>query len=374
MFKVFKYGLLGIVGLIIAVIIAIPFFISADQIKQVVESEASKATGMPVTIETLDISVTPPSLAITNLKLTDVEGGTPKMVVESGEIAVELDPLFDGRVETSGITFRNISLRVSEAARGKEVHVVHIDEVTGAVLLNKEALTMPGWKVKLYTGQVDMEAKLTPLEGKERTLTADVVTTGIQMLPLLKDAAGQDKVSGTFNSKLKLSTSGEDEKKMQRSLKVDGPVELTNGQFEGVGLSGVAAALVHGNVTGASGAILFDTFNTQLKVRGQDIYLQNINLLSSAFNAEGFVDIKGTGALKGEIKTSGMKGLSGATLLVGGTTESPKIYPAPSSAIGGVIGATVGGPAGAAVGSKVGGVVGDAVEGVGKGIKSLFGD
>lgn len=372
--KALKYGLIGLAALLLIIVVVVPLFISSDQIKQVVEEEASKAAGMPVTVETLDISVLPPSLAITNLKVTDVKGGTPKVVVGSGAIAVALNPLFDGRVETSGITFRDIALRVSEKAKGKEVYVVHIDEVTGAILLSADTLTMPDWQAKLYNGKVDLDAKLTPLEGKARTLTADVVTTGIQMLPLLKDAAGQEKVSGTFQSTLKVSAKGADEKVMQRTLKVDGPMQLSKGQFEGVGLSGVAAALVHGNLSGSSGTILFDTFKTQLKVRGQDIYLKDINLISSAFNAEGFVDIKGTGALKGEIKTSGLKGLTGATLLVGGTTESPKIYPSASSAVGGVIGATVGGPAGAAVGSKVGGSVGDAVEGVGKGIKGLFGD
>jgi len=59
-------------------------------------------------------------------------------------------------------------------------------------------------------------------------------------------------------------------------------------------------------------------------------------------------------------------------LLVGGTTKSPRIYPAPSSLIGGTIGATIGGPAGAAVGSKIGGAAGNAVESIGSGIKGLF--
>jgi outer membrane lipoprotein SlyB len=68
-----------------------------------------------------------------------------------------------------------------------------------------------------------------------------------------------------------------------------------------------------------------------------------------------------------------MKGLSGAKLMVGGTTESPRIYPAPSSLIGGTIGATIGGPTGAAVGSKIGGAVGNTVESIGGGIKNLFG-
>jgi uncharacterized protein involved in outer membrane biogenesis len=371
--KIVRYTVIT-VGLLVLIAIATPFLIPADQIRQVVEEEATRAAGMPVKIESLSVRLIPmPSLSIKNLTMEDVKGGTPKLSVGSGSLAVELAPLFDGRAEVSSITFQDIALRVSEQAKGKNVHVVHINRVTGAIKLVEDVLLLPNWKANLYDGTVVLNARLTPLEGKKRTLTADINAVDIQMLPLMKDAVGQEKVSGTFASTLKISARGADEKVMQRSLKVDGPVNMTKGRFEGVGLSGVAAALVHGNLTGGSSAILFDVFKTQLQVRGQDIYLKDIVLDASAFNASGHVDIKGTGKLDGQINTSGMKGLSGAKLMVGGTTESPRIYPAPSSLIGGTIGATLGGPAGAAVGSKVGGAVGNTVESIGGGIKSLFG-
>ncbi len=371
--KTFRFIVIAVAAVLL-VIVATPFLIPPDQIRQVVEEEASRAAGMPVRIGSLSVTLIPvPSLAIENLTVEDVEGGTPKISVGSGSLAVELAPLFDGRAEVSGISLQQIDLRVSEQAKGKGVHLLHINRVTGAIRLTEDSLTMPNWKANLYGGDVVLNARLTPLEGKGRTLTADINAAGIQMLPLMKDAAGQDKVSGTFASTLEISAKGADEKAMQRSLKVDGPVEMSKGQFEGIGLSGVAAALVHGNVSGAGSAILFDIFRTQLKVRGQDIYLNSIDLNASAFDADGDVAIKGSGKIEGQITTSGMGGLSGAKLMVGGTTESPTIYPAPSSMIGGTIGATIGGPAGAAIGSKVGGAVGDAVEGIGSGIKGLFG-
>jgi uncharacterized protein involved in outer membrane biogenesis len=371
--KIVRYTVF-IVGVLLLIVIATPFLIPADQIRQIVEEEATRAAGMPVKIEALSVSIIPtPSLSIKKLTVEDVKGGVPKLSVGSGSLAVELAPLFDGRAEVSGITFKDITLRVSEQAKGKNVRVVHINRVTGAIKLAEDLLTLPNWKANLYDGTVVLNARLTPLEGKKRTLTAEINAADIQMLPLMKDAAGQNKVSGTFASTLKISTRGADEKAMQRSLKVDGPVKMTRGQFEGIGLSGVAAALVHGNLGGGGSAILFDVFKTQLQVRGQDIYLKEIVLDASAFNASGHVTIKGSGKLDGEINTSGMKGLSGAKLMVGGTTESPRIYPAPSSLIGGTIGATIGGPAGAAVGSKIGGAAGSAVEGIGSGIKSLFG-
>jgi uncharacterized protein involved in outer membrane biogenesis len=325
--KIVRYTVIT-VGLLLLIVIATPFLIPADQIRRVVEEEATRAAGMPVKIGSLSVSIIPtPSLSIKQLTVEDVKGGMPKLSVGSGSLAVELAPLFDGRAEVSGITFKDITLRVSEQARGKNVHVVHINRVTGTIKLAEDLLTMPNWKVNLYNGSIVLNARLTPLEGKKRTLTADINASEIQILPLMKDAAGQDKVSGTFASTLKISARGADEKAMQRSLKVDGPVKMTKGQFEGIGLSGVAAALIHGNVTGASGAILFDVFKTQLQVRGQDIYLKEIVLDASAFKASGHVAIKASGKLDGEINTSGMKGLSGAKLMVGGTTESPRIIP-----------------------------------------------
>jgi len=371
--KIVRYIVITVI-LLLLIAIATPFLIPADQIRQVVEEEATRAAGMPVKIESLSVSIIPiPSLSIKKLTMEDVKGGTPKLAVGSGSLAVELAPLLDGRAEVSGITFKDIALRISEQAKGKKVHVVHINRATGAIKLTEDMLTLPNWRVNLYDGTIVLNARLTPLEGKRRTLTADIKATEIQMLPLMKDAAGQEKVSGTFESTLNISARGADEKAMQRSLKVDGPVNMTRGQFKGVGLSGVAAALVHGNLTGGGSAILFDVFKTQLQVRGRDIYLKDIVLDASAFDATGHVTIKASGTLDGEINTSGAGGLSGAKLIVGGTTESPRIYPAPSSLIGGTIGATIGGPAGAAVGSKIGGAAGSAVEGIGSGIKSLFG-
>ncbi len=63
----------------------------------------------------------------------------------------------------------------------------------------------------------------------------------------------------------------------------------------------------------------------------------------------------------------------GATLLVGGTTDSPLIFPAPSSLIGGVIGGSVGGPVGAAIGAKAGSKAGEVLEDIGGAVKGIFG-
>lgn len=54
--KAVKY-LLAVLGVLLFIIVATPFLIPADQIRQVVEEEATKAAGMPVKIESLSVSL-----------------------------------------------------------------------------------------------------------------------------------------------------------------------------------------------------------------------------------------------------------------------------------------------------------------------------
>jgi len=359
-------------AIIVLLLIAIPFLIPTDSIRQAVEKEASGASGMDVRIESLSLRFLPePGLDLTNLVVEDVVGGTAKAIIASGKLSVALGPLMEEQVQLQGIHFKDIDLRVSEKAKGKAVHVVHIDSVLGSVNLTADKLEMPNWKVQLYDGSVQLSATLSPLDGKKRTLSAKLKGEGIQIQPLLKDASGKATFSGLFSTDLKVTASGATEKSMQRSLRVDGPVSMKAGEITGIGMEGTAVALVHGKLAG--GPIVYDEMKFQLKVRGRDKWLNNIALTSSHLDAKGKVKIAASKKLDGEIITSGMAGISGATLLVGGTTDSPLILPAASSLIGGVIGASVGGPAGAAIGAKAGSKAGEVLEGIGGAVKSIFG-
>jgi uncharacterized protein involved in outer membrane biogenesis len=364
---------LWVLGGFLALLIVVPMLIPSASYRQAAEKAATDALGMPVKIGELRLRALPvPGVSISQVQVVDVAGGTPRISIGSGRVSVAVAPLFNGHVELTGITFRNITLRTSEQAKGGEVHTVHIDSITGAVRLANNTLTMPDWKASLYGGTVRMQATLSPLSGQDSTLQAAVKAEGIRIQPLLADAAGQRRVTGTFSSELKIAARGADEAALQRTLQVDGPVRLTKGQLTGLGMEGSAAALlVGGNL--AAGPVMFDHFDLQLKVRGRDIWLNDITLASSHLNAKGQVKIAANKKLDGVIETSGMKGLTGAKLLVSGTTDAPRVYPAPSSLIGGAIGGAVGGPAGAAVGSKVGGAASDTLKGVGGAIKGLFG-
>jgi uncharacterized protein involved in outer membrane biogenesis len=370
--KAVRRILLTLLALVLLLAV-IPFLIPSNSYRQAAEKAASQALGMPVTIGSLHFRVLPvPGLSIARLRLIDVPGGTPRVTVGSGRVAVAMAPLFHKHVELTGIAFKDIVLRVSTQAKGAGVHTVHIDKLTGGVRLSQDALDMPDWKALLYGGTVRMEARLVPLTGKASRLSATVKAADIRIQPLLHDAAGQDRIQGRFASDLRIAADAASQHALERSLTVDGPVRLTKGQLSGLEMQASAAALLlGGNI--ASGPVAFDKLDTQLKVRGRNVWLNDIVLDSSRLGAKGHVSIAADKHLGGEIETSGMKGLTGAKLMIAGTTDHPLVYPAASSLIGGVIGGSIAGPAGAAVGAKVGSTASDAVEGVGKALKGIFG-
>lgn len=370
--KMLRRSLLALVVLIVLLVV-IPFLIPSNSYRQAAEQAATNALGMPVSIGALHFRVLPvPGVSVAHVELVDVPGGKPRVTVGSGRVAVALAPLFHKHVELTGITFKDIVLRTSSVAKGRGVHTVHIDKLTGAVHLTDGALDMPDWKASLYGGTVRMDARLAPLSGKASRLAATVKAAGIRIRPLLNDAAGQGRVAGRFASDLKITADAADQKALERTLAVDGPVHLTKGQLSGLEMEASAAALLlGGNIAG--GPVAFDHLDMQLKVRGRNVWLNDIVLDSSRLGAKGHVSIAADKHLGGEIETSGMKGLTGTKLLIAGTTDHPRVYPAPSSLIGGVIGGTIAGPAGAAVGSKVGSTASDAIKGVGNALKGIFG-
>ena len=369
--NVFKYALISLAALLTLLMVT-PFLIPVDSIRQTVEEKASEATGLEVKIGAMSLTLLPtPGLSLSNVTVHDVPGGVARAVIASGTLSVATAPLLEKQVELQAISFNDIDLRISEHATGSRVHVVHIDNVTGSVRLTADQLDMPNWQVQLYHGTVIMNARLAPLNGDKRTLKADLTAEGVQIHPLLMAASGKGNLTGTLSSKLVMTTDGDTVPAMRHNLTVDGPVKLANGAISGMGLEGPAVALVHGKLAG--GPVLYDVMQFQLKVRGYNRWLNSIVLQSSHLNATGHVHIAANQKLDGEIQTSGTAGLSGATLLVSGTTDTQRLYPAPSSLIGGTIGSTIAGPVGAAVGSKIGCAAGNAVEGIGNTVKGLFG-
>ncbi len=357
-------------SVVLMLLIAAPFYIPSEDVRIAAEEVASEALGARVSIEALSVRLLPmPGVTIKNAVMHDVKSGVPRLKVGSGSVSVALEPLLYGQVETRGISFKDITLRISEVASGKDVRTIRIDKLTGSIRLADGRLRLPNWQARLYGGKVDLNAEISPLEGKDRTISGEAHAGGIQIRPLLADAAGQKRLSGRLSSDLKFSASGTDEKALRSSLRVDGPAHLRKGNIYQVELHGIASMLVSGS-SRSKGVIAYRNLDLELQVRGRDVYAKNVRLNSDVMDATGHVAIKSNKKLNGEIEVDSLGGLIDVKLRIGGAIDRPRVLPAPSTLIGGVIGAGV--ESGAAVGEKAMDVVGTAVKTIGSGIKKLL--
>jgi len=361
------------IGLIVLLLIAAPFFIPSESIRIAAEDAASRALGAKVSIEDMSVRLLPmPGVTIRKAVVHAVKEAFPRLKVESGSISLALRPLLRGEIESRQISFNGIFLRISDKARGKAVRAIWIDKLKGTVHLTENKLSLSDWQARLYGGRIKVDAEVSPLDGKVRRISGEAHAAGIQARRLLRDAARQTRLGGTLSSDLKFSASGAEETAFRSSLKVDGPVHLRKGNIYQIELKGVASMLVPGASKG-KGDIAYRSLDLELQVRGRDVYARNIRLDSNVANVQGNMAIKEDKSLGGNIGISSLGGLVGIKLRIGGTVDTPRVYPAPSALIGGAIGAGVAGPAGAAVGATVGGSIGTVIEKIGGGLKGLLG-
>jgi len=330
MSKSLRYVLLAL-GCMLVLLIVIPLLIPTENIRQAAEKLASDAAGMPVKIAGLSLRALPaPAMSVAGLKIIDTKGGTPKLAVAAGSISLALKPLFGGRVELTAVSFRNITLRVSEQA-GKTTRTIHIDKVTGSVKWAGGKLELPRWKARLYSGTAYMDAELSPLKGAGRKLSGRVKATGIQLRSLLTDVAGIEKVSGMLSSTLDVEATGAEAKAMLGSLRVDGPIHMADVKIAKMDASHVLKDNKPGQVKLQlkQKPAEFKFLNMVLHMRGKDASLEDIALYSSRLEATGKITVKNGSQLEGRISPSGLPGLIGMTMLVSGTLEHPEMHAAP---------------------------------------------
>jgi len=115
-------GLGIIVGLLIVIIVAVPFFIDANQFKPKAESEASAALGRQVTIGSLDLSLLHGGVVANNVTVADdpAFSRTSFLNAKSLKIGVEMWPLIASRqVHVTSLTVQEPQIALVKAANGK---------------------------------------------------------------------------------------------------------------------------------------------------------------------------------------------------------------------------------------------------------------
>ena len=113
------------------------------------------------------------------------------------------------------------------------VSKAHLQDVTVRITSKGGLLEVAPIKAGLYKGRVD--GALT-LDARKKTPRVHLVKhlSGVQIGPLLKDVAGQDRLEGTGKLDLDLRVVGLSEAQVRRSLSGKGSFRFTDGAYKGV--------------------------------------------------------------------------------------------------------------------------------------------
>src|SRR5688572_11341171 len=97
----------GLIGLLIVVAVAAPFFIDLNDYKAEIAAEAKKATGRDLAIDgDISLSILPsPGVTVSGIRFGNAPGGSaPDMAtLESAKVKVALMPLLSGKVEVEEV-------------------------------------------------------------------------------------------------------------------------------------------------------------------------------------------------------------------------------------------------------------------------------
>src|SRR5437588_5915799 len=111
-----------IIGVLIVIVVAVPFFIDANQFKPKAESEASAALGRQVTIGSLDLSLLHGGVVANNVTVADdpAFSRNPFLNAKALKIGVEMWPLITSRqVHVTSLTVQEPQIALVKAANGK---------------------------------------------------------------------------------------------------------------------------------------------------------------------------------------------------------------------------------------------------------------
>ena len=198
------------------------------------------------------------SLSLDDLKGTgriavDTGGERPKVTGNLDTSALDLNPYMPPEppaterfewstepMDLSGLkaadldmTFRTESLKVREITIGKS-------EL--GLTLDNGLLTATLARMDLYQGSGNGSFQVNARNATP-SIQAKFDLTGVQAEPLLKDAAGVDRLTGTFKTNFSVTASGASQKDMVSTLNGGGAVDFRDGTIRGVDLAAIAATI-----------------------------------------------------------------------------------------------------------------------------------
>lgn len=143
----------------------------------------------------------------------------------------------DEPLALDGLKAANVDFALSVGAI--KVREIDVGPSAVVVLLKDGLLNLDLEKLVLYGGsghgKVSLDAR-----GAVPSVTESFVMEGIQAEPLLRDAAGFDRLSGTGRMEFALTAKGRSQKEMVSALDGKGAIKFANGAIKGINLAAMA--------------------------------------------------------------------------------------------------------------------------------------
>ena len=116
--KLLLFGVIGFIGLVVIVLLALPYITNLTTVRDKVTTTASEALQHPVTIARLGLRAIPsPGLQIEGLGIAERDG-SPIVKVETIILEVKLGPLLQGKVDVARILVGRPRLTLTRNADG----------------------------------------------------------------------------------------------------------------------------------------------------------------------------------------------------------------------------------------------------------------
>jgi AsmA protein len=165
----------------------------------------------------------------------DVDALLPKPVETANADITKKAPATTLDKEPDLSVLKAVNLDLSLTAKSIKVNNVQTQNWQMKLAINKGVLTLPSLTADLYKGKLQLSAKL---DGRKAvpTYQFDKMLTGVQIRPLLMDAADVDLISGSASFTVKGSGSSLIPEKLKNNLDAVGQFQVADGSLYGVNI------------------------------------------------------------------------------------------------------------------------------------------
>ena len=388
-------------GVLLAILITLPFFISLNDYIPRIEKEVSAMLQEPVSIKNIRFAALPlPHVTIDGItvgKTDDIKVGkvtvTPDLfslldstkVIRSIEIssliltqkAIDKIPKWSKpddakspqqppQVRVESIRLDDALVRLAKASFGPfdaRVRLNSKGEPEHASITTQDGKLKAFIKPDKSSYLIDASAKSWKLPVGPAILFDELTIKGVvthndanfelkSLVPLLSPGSN---MSGKLNAKPVFSASAAAANQLMNALRLETPFDVQNGVLHGVDIQKAATNLIKQGATG--GETRFDQLSGHLNMERGVYRFTQLKIASGSLAADGNVNISPkkelSGRINAQVKAVGTS--ANVPLNVAGTVDSPLLYPTGGTMAGAAVGTAILGPGfGTSIGVKAG--------------------